>query len=72
MDDSGPKIRIGPPGGKESWTSLFVAVMGWSNNTFAYATRNMRSESWICPTARPSSIWGVFRLSSFTIMLCSP
>ncbi len=47
VDYSGPKIRIAPPGGKESWASLFVAVMGRSGYLFAYATRNMRSESWI-------------------------
>ncbi|EQD73191.1 integrase catalytic subunit, partial [mine drainage metagenome] len=47
VDYSGPKIRIEPPGTKPSWVSLFVAVMGRSDYTFAYATRNMRSASWI-------------------------
>ena len=47
VDYSGPKIRIEPPGTKASWVSLFVAVMGRSAYVFAYATRNMRSASWI-------------------------
>ncbi len=47
VDYAGPKIRIDPPGRKPQWVCLFVAVMGRSSYTFAYATRNMRSASWI-------------------------
>ena len=47
VDYSGPKIRIEAPGEKPVWVSLFVAVLGRSDYLFAYATRNMRSASWI-------------------------
>ena len=47
VDYSGPKIRIEPPGEKPAWVNLFVAVLGRSDYVFAYATRNMRSASWI-------------------------
>lgn len=47
VDYSGPKIRIEPPGVPPYWVSLFVAVLGRSGYTFAYATRTMRSASWI-------------------------
>ncbi|MHB8370508.1 MAG: IS21 family transposase [Leptospirales bacterium] len=47
VDYSGPKILIEPPGGKPQWVSLFVAVMGRSSYTFACATPDMKSASWI-------------------------
>ena len=47
VDYSGPKILIEPPGEKPSWANLFVAVLGRSSYTFACATPDMKSASWI-------------------------
>ena len=47
VDYSGPKIRIEPPGEKPYWVNLFVAVLGRSSYTFAYATPDMKAPSWI-------------------------
>ena len=47
VDYSGPKILIEPPGVTPYWVNLFVAVMGRSSYTFACATPDMKSASWI-------------------------
>ena len=47
VDYSGQKIRIEPPGSPPIWVNLFVAVMGRSSYTFAHATPDMASSSWI-------------------------
>lgn len=47
VDYSGPKIRIEPPGQAPYDVCLFVAVMGRSSYTFAWATPDMKSPSWI-------------------------
>lgn len=47
VDYSGPKVTIYPVGEKPFSVSVFVGVMGHSAYTFAYATKDMTTPSWI-------------------------
>lgn len=46
IDYSGPKVLITPITGKPIYAAIFVAVMGLSSYTFAYATEDMKTPSW--------------------------
>ncbi len=47
VDYSGPKVTIYPVGEKPFSVSIFIGVMGNSAYTFAYATKDMTTPSWI-------------------------